>query len=150
MTRAVTRIVGDEEGLRALFREVPVIATLGMELASLSNEGATVTMPFSRAHVQEEGILHGGILTTLADTAAVYSLAIGLPEGQSMTSIELKLNFLRPAVPDLGALEARSKRIRRSRKVGVSEVEVFQADRLLAKGLFTYLFFTRRLRPRDA
>jgi acyl-coenzyme A thioesterase PaaI-like protein len=61
-----------------------------------------------------------------------------------MTSIEFKLNFLSPALGDGGTLTARSQVVRKGKKVGVCDVEVTQGERLVAKGLFTYLFYPRR------
>ena len=57
-----------------------------------------------------------------------------------MTSIEFKLNFLSPARPGGERLTARALVVRRGRRVGVCDVEVVQGDKLVAKGLFTYLF----------
>jgi uncharacterized protein (TIGR00369 family) len=94
--------------------------------------------------LQEEGIIHGAILSALADTAAVYTFHPDLPSELRMTSIEFKLNFLSPALGDGGTLTARSQVVRKGKKVGVCDVEVTQGERLVAKGLFTYLFYPRR------
>lgn len=60
-----------------------------------------------------------------------------------MTGVELKMNFLRPALADRGELRARSRVVQRGRRIGVCQVEVSQADRPVALGTFTYLFFER-------
>ena len=93
--------------------------------------------------IQETGVVHGGFLSALADTAAVYVFHPYLPDGESMASIEFKMNFLRPARVERGPLVARSTVLRRGRKVGVCDVEVTQASVVIAKGLFTYLFFEK-------
>ncbi len=67
-----------------------------------------------------------------------------------MTSIEFKVNFLKPGLEDGGALAARATRIQRGRTIGLCDVEVRQADRLLMKGSFTYLFFKREARASSA
>ncbi len=94
--------------------------------------------------LQEEGIIHGAIVAALADTAAVYTFHPDLPADVTMTSIEFKLNFLSPALGDGGTLTARSSVVRKGKKIGVCDVEVTQGERLVAKGLFTYLFFPRK------
>jgi predicted transcriptional regulator len=50
---------------------------------------------------------------------------------------------LNPAVRENGVVLAQSKVLKRGRRVGVCEVEVTQAGKLIAKGIFTYLFFDR-------
>ncbi len=98
-------------------------------------------MDVSSEHTQETGIVHGALLTAVADTASVYVLHPDLPEGYTMASIEFKMNFLRPAQIGRGRIHARAKALRRGRTVGVCEVELQQGNALVAKGLFTYLFW---------
>lgn len=89
---------------------------------------------------QQTGVLQGGVLSALADAAAVHLFLPYLAEHQIMTSIEFKMNFLRPVRVAGGGVTARSSALHCGRKVGVAEVEVTQASQLVAKGLFTYLF----------
>lgn len=115
--------------------------TLGMKLLDSGAEGSAIEMQNVEAYLQEGGVVHGGILTTLADSAAVYVLLPELPEGKHMTSIEFKMNFFRPAMGGAGPLRATATAVKRGRSVNVCEAEVFQAEKLLAKGTFTYLFY---------
>jgi uncharacterized protein (TIGR00369 family) len=87
--------------------------------------------------------LHGGIISALADTAAVYAFLPDLEPTRVMTSIEFKVNFLNAALPGKGTLMAESKVLKRGKRTGVCEVEVTQTGKLIAKGIFTYLFFER-------
>ncbi len=125
------------------FASVPANRFLGLRLVSRSAEEAVITMEVAPDHIQETGVVHGGILSAAADTAAVYLFHPDLADTQSMASIEFKMNFLRPATADGGPVPARSRLLRRGRKVGVCEVELTQADQVVAKGLFTYLFIDR-------
>ncbi len=100
-------------------------------------------MEMKQDQLQEEGVLHGGIISAMADTAAVYSFYPDLESTRMMTSIEFKVNFLNAALPGKGALIAESKILKRGKRTGVCEVEVTQAGKLVAKGIFTYLFFER-------
>ena len=131
------------EDVREAFRQVPVNRFLGFQLVSRSNDEAVVTMEVSSEHAQETGIVHGALLTAVADTASVYVFCPDLSEGSTMASIEFKMNFLRPARIGAGHVHARAKVVRRGRKIGVCEVELKQSDALVAKGLFTYLFWKR-------
>jgi uncharacterized protein (TIGR00369 family) len=125
------------------FSKIPINQHLGFRLISRSAESASITMEPRPEYLQEEGIIHGAILTALADTAAVYTFHPDLSPDMTMTSIEFKLNFLSPALVDGGTITARSSVVRKGRKIGVCEVDVMQGNRHLAKGLFTYLFYVR-------
>jgi uncharacterized protein (TIGR00369 family) len=126
------------------FNNVAINHYLGFRLISRSPESAVVEIDPRAELLQEEGIIHGAILAALSDAAAVYTFHPDLPSESIMTSIEFKLNFLSPALGDGGTLAARSKVVRKGKKVGVCDVEVTQGERLVAKGLFTYLFYPRR------
>jgi uncharacterized protein (TIGR00369 family) len=123
----------------AAFRAVPVNAMLGLELRAATPEGATVAMKPAASMSQEYGVLHGGLLATLADTAAVYALHPFLAAGERMTSIEFKINFLAAARADRGEVLATSSVVKRGRTVAVASVDVRQGEQLVASGLFTYI-----------
>lgn len=127
------------------FDAAPVNRFLGFRIVSRSASDAILSMEARPEFVQEGGVVHGGLLTSLADTAAVCVLFPELPAGRMMTSIEFKVNFLRPAHPDRGPITARARLVQRGQRVGVCDVEVSQAEKPVARGLFTYLFF----RPED-
>ena len=126
------------------FYDVPVNKFFGYTLVSRKQGEATISMEVKPQFLQEEGLVQGGILSAIADTAAVYTFYPDLEEGSTMTSIEFKVNFLRPAVPGRGPLVARAKAIQRGRKIGVCDVEVSQSEDLVLKGLFTYMFYDRK------
>ncbi len=95
--------------------------------------------PVLASSLQVDGWVHGGLLATLADTAGAYLLYRSLPPDRRMTSIEFKLNFLRPAVAEAGDLNARARIVKQGRQVILCDIEVAQGGELVAKGLFTYL-----------
>lgn len=123
------------------FLQVPVNKLFGYTLISRSSQEAVISMEARPEYAQEAGVVQGGIISAIADTAAVYAFLPDLDEGQLMTSIEFKINFVRPVEPKSGPIVARSKIVKRGQTVGVCEVEVTQSENLVAKGLFTYLFF---------
>ncbi len=71
----------------------------------------------------------------------MYAVHPYLPDGLTMTSIEFKLNFLRPATVGGGPLVATARVVRRGRRVAVCDVDVWQDGEAVATGLFTYLLF---------
>jgi uncharacterized protein (TIGR00369 family) len=123
----------------ASFGRAPVNAFLGLELIRHDEREAEVRMPAREEFAQEYGVVHGGLLTALADTAAVYLTQPRLGEGERMTSIELKVNFLEGARPGAGDLRAIARLVRGGKRVVVCESRVYQGDREILIGLFTYL-----------
>jgi uncharacterized protein (TIGR00369 family) len=142
--------MNDYSRIQPDFSQVPANRYLGFRLISHSAQEAVVEMKASPDQVQETGVVHGGLLGALADTAAVYVFYPHLADDQSMASIEFKLNFLRPATVDRGPLTAHATLVRRGRNVGVCDVELTQANVVVAKGLFTYLFTNKSERHEEA
>ena len=135
---------GEHAHLAAQFRGVPINAHLGFELRGFEESGAAVGFLPRAEHAQEYGVVHGGILSALADTAAVYAVQPTLAGGEGMTSIEFKVNFLAAARPEGGEVVARSTMLRRGRTVAVVRSDVWQGETHLLTGLFTYVILAPR------
>lgn len=132
-------------------RGIPMARILGFRLREYAPPRASLLMPVSLDLLQIDNVVHGGILSTLADSAAVYLLCAELPPDRSLTSIEFKLNFLRPALLGRGDVVADAHVIQRGKRIALCEVDVWQAEARVAKGLFTYLFFElEQPRPRQS
>ena len=112
---------------------------LDLRLIQSSAERAEVAVAARADFMQEQGVVHGGLLTLLADTAAVYLTLPMLAEGERMTSIEFKVNFLEAALPGGEDLRAVATPVRAGKRVIVAECAVFQGERRILVGLFTYL-----------
>lgn len=126
---------GSAEG----FGSVPVNRLFGFDLRGHDGTTASVAFHPDPAHAQEYGVVHGGIVATLADTAAVYTIHPGLAAGERMTSIEFKVNFLAGATVERGEVLARARLVRKGRTVAVVQVDVAQGPVQVATGLFTYI-----------
>jgi len=113
----------------------------GFEIVSHAEESVELSMTPKPEYLQEYGVVHGAIVTAIADTSAVYLFHPYVPDDKKMTSVEFKVNFLAAAFIDKGPLKAVAKVVKKGRKIGVADVEVLQGDQLILKGLFTYLFF---------
>lgn len=119
---------------------MPVTGLFGFVFGDRDDARAVVSMEPAPSLLQVEHVVHGGAVSALADTAAVYLLLPGLDRGRAMTSIEFKLNFLRPVLDAKGTMLAEATTVKRGRTVAVARVDVRQAGALCATGLFTYLF----------
>ncbi len=123
--------------------DIPFNRHLGMQTVERSAERVILSLPPQDWFLQEGGVIHGGIITSLADTAAVYLIYPELPADRLMTSIEFKVNFLRPARVGDGDLTATASAVKIGKQVAVCSVDVHQRGAAVATGLFTYLIFSR-------
>ncbi len=130
-----------------LFARVPIHEFLGFVLERCSEEGAEISMSPRAEFLQEGSVVQGGILSALADTTAAYCLIPTLPPQTTITGVEFKVNFLRPATIAKGLLRARGRVVRRGRNIAVCEVAVEQADSEVALALFTFLYLPLTARP---
>lgn len=121
------------------FTDAPVNRLFGFELLDIDARGASVAFRPRAEHAQEYGVVHGGILSALADTAAVYTILPGLKPGERMTSIEFKVNFLAGATTGGGEVVATARLVRKGRTVAVVSADVHQGQVHVATGLFTYI-----------
>jgi uncharacterized protein (TIGR00369 family) len=107
--------------------EIPFARELGIELVDARAEEVRARIPWSARLCTTDGVLHGGVLMSLADTAGALCAFLNLPPGATTSTIESKTNFFR-AVRE-GHLEA----VARPLHVGRSTV-VVQTDLLDASG----------------
>lgn len=121
------------------FRATMAVAVRGAyALVAEEDDAVVLSAPVTADMLQGDRLVHGGLVATFADTTAVYCLLRELWPAQTVSSIEFKLNFLRPTSLAGGALTARATALRRGRTVAVCEVSVTQGPREVARGLFTY------------
>jgi len=83
---------------------------------------ATITLEAGERHANPMGTLHGGVLCDLADFAMGAAYASTLAEDESFTTLELKINFLKPIWQ--AHLRATGHVVRRGRRVGLIECDI--------------------------
>jgi uncharacterized protein (TIGR00369 family) len=74
----------------------PFERTLGIRIESSGGGEAVLTMPFTVKLAQGKGLLHGGAITTLADTAAAMAIKTLLPEDTHFATVEMTTRLLAP------------------------------------------------------
>lgn len=110
----------------------PVAQLVGFTVKSLERGRCIVEFEAGPQHANPMGGLHGGILCDVADAAMGMSYASTLADGESFTTVELKMNFLRPF--KTGKLIAEGYVVNGGRSLGWTECEVRDEDgRLIAK-----------------
>src|SRR5215212_4101425 len=104
----------------------PVAQTVGMRLVAASDGQSTFELDVEQRHANPMGTVHGGILCDVADGAMGVAFASTLGDGESFTTLELKINFLRPFWT--GLIRAHGKVVDRGRTVGLVECRIVDAD----------------------
>jgi uncharacterized protein (TIGR00369 family) len=111
---------------------------LRMELVSISVDQAVVTLKTDQCHLQPFGIVHGGVVATLIDTATFWSVFLKLPEDAGLVNIDLKLNYLKSV--STGAMTAQGRCIRAGRSINYAEASVKDKEgNLIAHGTSTLM-----------
>jgi uncharacterized protein (TIGR00369 family) len=119
----------------------PVAKLLGFQLLEAEENRCVFRLEVDERHANPMGTLHGGIVCDIADAAAGSAIATTLRAGESYTTLELSMNFLKPVWKT--TLTATGKVVKRTRKIGVSTVEVVDAEgSLVAWGKCTCLVLT--------
>jgi uncharacterized protein (TIGR00369 family) len=114
----------------------PVSRLIGFVLKSMEPGHAIFEMEADERHHNPMGTLHGGIYCDLADAAMGYAYAATLAEGETFTTIELKINFLRAA--QKATLTAEARVVKAGSTLGYVECEVKdQTGKLVAKAAST-------------
>lgn len=98
------------------------MATLGMKFVQFGDGKASLKMNVDRRFYNPMGTLHGGIMTDLADACMGIATMSTLAEDETFTTIELKMNFLRPVYED--ELTAQAEVLHRGRKIVLVESAV--------------------------
>jgi acyl-CoA thioesterase len=143
--------MADYEELPAGFRSAllerirqssPFWALLGLELDDIRKGWAKVRLPFDRKLVHPLGIAHGGAIFSAADSAVAMALIGMLDRSESMTTIEMKINYIRAF--EEGEIVAEARIVHKGKTTAVGEVEIKDdKNRLVAAASATYLIIKK-------
>jgi uncharacterized protein (TIGR00369 family) len=112
--------------------------SLGIELDSIEPGRARLSLVVEQRHLQLAGVMHGGAIATLIDTAVAFAIAGSSEPNARFTTIEMKVNYL-SAIRE-GRITAEAWLIRDGRRIVVAECDLFDSKgKLAAKGLLTYM-----------
>jgi uncharacterized protein (TIGR00369 family) len=104
----------------------------GMEVVDASAGEVTVAMDVLDRHVNLQGLVHGGMLAILADTACGLSIRSAMEPGRLHVTTDMDIHYLAPASP--GRLLGRGKAVRVGRTLAFAEASIEGAEgRLLAR-----------------
>jgi len=125
---------GDDlfQALRTRLAASAFHAWAGMEVMEAAPGEVTVAMRVKERHVNLQGLVHGGMLAILADTACGLSIRSAMAPGRLHVTADMDIHFLAPAKP--GTLLGRGKAVTVGRSLAFAEASIEDEDgRLLAK-----------------
>ena len=131
-----------EAAIRKRLAANPFIKFVGIEVPQLGMGYARFLLPFKPDLANSIGLLQGGVIAALADEAVAFALYSLVPEGEMINTVEMKINFL--GAVNEGEVVAEAHIAKRGRTISLGEFEVRQADRLVAKGLCTYIHLAKK------
>lgn len=126
------------QAIRDSVRAAPYPELIGMTIAALDFDSARIELELDERHMQPFGVVHGGVLATLIDTATFWAGFLRLPEDAGLVNVDLKLNYLRSVTG--GHLRAEGRCLRAGRQLSYTEAGVFdEGGELVAHGTSTLM-----------
>ena len=120
----------------------PIGHLLGMRVVDVEHGRAVFTLTPDESMYNPIGVVHGGIVCTLLDSALGCALHTTLPAGKGYTSVEIKVSYLKAVRPSSGLLTATGRVVRVGSRVGFTEGEVVDASgAVVATATSTLLVF---------
>ena len=136
VTPMTTMLEQGEKAMRGELPPPPIARLLGFVVKSIEPGHAVFEMEVDERHHNPMGTLHGGVYCDLADAAMGFAYAATLGEGETFTTVELKINFLRAVRK--AKLTAEARVVRAGNTLGYIECDVKdQTGRLVARAAST-------------
>jgi uncharacterized protein (TIGR00369 family) len=109
----------------------------GFVLVSAGPGRAVIRMRVEERHKQLHGVVHGGVLAALADTAGGLATYMALPRGTRVATVEMKINYLEPVKK--GTIVAEARVLRQGKNLAVVDCDLRdEKKQLVGKALMTF------------
>jgi acyl-CoA thioesterase len=117
---------------------VPFARLLGIELDAVERGTAKLGLNIRPELMQNHGVVHGGAIASLIDTATAFAIISLLAPSEKVTTVDLTISYLRPLTA--GRATAVAKVVRAGRRLFVVSAEVFNPEgKLASTALSTYI-----------
>lgn len=137
-----------ERAIREKFEINHFTRMLGFEIDSVEPGRAVLGVEVRKELLQLQGVMHGGAIASLIDTAVAFAIVGASEPGDRFTTVEMKVNYLLPISE--GRVTADARLIRDGRRIVVAECDVHDSKRrLAAKGLLTYIRLGERAQAEE-
>jgi len=129
--------------IRDFLPKIPFNMLLGVKLTRLHRDGVTVECELRHELTNSAGVAHGGVAAALADVAVGMAINRHFGGKRPITTVEMKVNYFRPAAE--GHIFARSRLLRIGSTLYVGSVDLTDAQgNALGTALVTYIFLDAR------
>jgi uncharacterized protein (TIGR00369 family) len=126
-----------ERFLKAL-QSVPYAELLGIKVKEVSAGSATLFFKIRKEHLQNHGVVHGGAIASLIDTAMAFAVISVLPPSERVSTVDLTVSYLQPLTE--GTIWTTAQVLRSGRRLIRVSANVFDdARNLAATALSTYV-----------
>ncbi len=126
------------ERIKKAFDSVPYAKFLGLELGEMKSGAATLYLNVRDELKQNQGVVHGGAVASLIDTASAFAVVTRLEPNERVTTTDLTIHYLRPILS--GRLTAIARVIRGGQRLFVLSVDVIgDEQKLVATAVTTYI-----------
>jgi uncharacterized protein (TIGR00369 family) len=123
----------------------PMAQTLGFTLAEVDPGRVVFTGVPEFRHYNPIGSVHGGFAMTLLDSALACAIHSTLAKGETYTTLEIKVNLVRPLTGETGPVRAEGRIVHRGRTLGTSEGDIKDSGgKLYAHATTTCMIFPAR------
>ena len=109
--------------VRESFAAQPVMKFIGAEITRIEAGAVDIQIAYQKDLTQQNGFIHAGIITTIADSACGYAAYSLMPKGADVLSVEFKVNLLSTAIGDKFLAEARV--VRAGKTLTIVQGDVF-------------------------
>lgn len=126
------------EAVKESVHRSPYPHLIGLTIDALELDSCVIGLQLDERHLQPYGIVHGGVLATLIDTATFWAGFLRLPEDAGLVNVDLKLNYLKAVAR--GHLRTEGRCLRAGRQISYAEARVIDATgELIAHGTSTMM-----------
>ncbi len=122
--------------------KLPFVEHVGMRIEEVRSGHCKCTLTVADYHRNSTGVVHGGVLFTLADTAMGASLYPMLDPTEICATIEIKINYFKPV--SSGEIICTSEMVNRGKTVANLEASVYAGEVLIAKANGSFSIFKRK------
>jgi uncharacterized protein (TIGR00369 family) len=130
-----------KERIERALASVPFAKLLGLQVESVEPGLAVMTLPIRDDLKQNHGVVHGGAIASLIDSAMAFAIIPLLAEKERTTTVDLTIHYLRPLTE--GVARSTARVVRAGRRIITVSAEVLDdKDRLAATAVSTYLRLT--------
>lgn len=123
--------------VRAAFGRVAYATFLGLEMGEIEGGQTAICLDVRDELKQNHGVVHGGAIASLIDTASAFAILAVLQENEKVTTTDLTIHYLRPVTS--GRMVAQAKIVRAGRRRFVVSVEVQNNGSLAATAITGYV-----------